>query len=294
MSTTRPTTLSVVIPCYNEAATIDRTIDAVLTLGQRLAEDGIAIEIIAVDDASRDDTATRLAERAADEPRLVVVRHAANRGKGAAIQTARAHATGDIAIIQDADLEYDPSDIPALITPILDGYADAVIGTRFGGSGAHRVLYFWHRLGNGALTLLSNMFTNLNLTDMEAGYKAFTMPAFLTMRLTRLRFGIEPEIVARLAQMQARVYEVPISYHGRTYAEGKKITWRDGVAAFYHIVAAHCSASAQPRLARDASGAAGTPASNPGRAVAPDAPVPGAAVSASARANAAGAVPRRA
>ncbi|HEY7879167.1 MAG TPA: hypothetical protein VIC55_13125, partial [Gemmatimonadaceae bacterium] len=143
---------------------------------------------------------------------------------------------------------YDPHDIPAMIKPILDGQADAVVGTRFGGGGAHRVLYFWHRVGNQGLTLLSNMFTNLNLTDMEVGYKAFTMAAFRRMHLTNARFGIEPEIVARLAQMDARVYEVPISYYGRTYAEGKKITWRDGVAALHHIVRAHLSSRAQPAL----------------------------------------------
>jgi glycosyltransferase involved in cell wall biosynthesis len=243
-----PITLSVLIPCYNEEAVIDRTLDAVLALGDRIAADGIRLQIVAVDDASRDGTFGRLTERAATaKDRMVVVRHEENRGKGAAIQSARAHATGDIAIIQDADLEYDPEEIPTVIAPILDGYADAVVGTRFG-AGSHRVLYFWHRLGNGGLTLLSNMFTNLNLTDMEVGYKAFTKQALGLMHLTNPRFGIEPEIVARLAQMGARVYEVPISYYGRTYAEGKKITWRDGVAAFFHILRARLSASKQPLL----------------------------------------------
>lgn len=244
----KPITLSVLIPCYNEAATIDRTLDAVLALGDQIASDGITIQIVAVDDASGDATFARLTERAnAADGRMVVAKHDINRGKGAAIQTARDHATGDVAIIQDADLEYDPSDIPAVIRPIIEGHADAVVGTRFG-SGSHRVLYFWHRMGNGGLTLMSNMFTNLNLTDMEVGYKAFTGRTLKLMHLTNPRFGIEPEIVARLAQMGARVYEVPISYHGRTYAEGKKITWKDGVAAFFHILRARLSSSKQQQL----------------------------------------------
>ena len=245
----RALTLSVLIPCYNEAATIDRTLDAVAALGRRLAPDGITLQIVAVDDCSRDGTWEHLSKRAAASSGTVrVARHDVNRGKGAAIRTARGEATGDIMIIQDADLEYDPTDIPALIAPILDGHADAVCGTRFGGAGAHRVLYFYHRMGNGALTFMSNMFTNLNLTDMEVGYKAFTRDAFRIMHLTRERFGIEPEIVARLSQMGARVYEVPISYHGRTYAEGKKITWRDGVAAFWHILVASWTSGEQDGL----------------------------------------------
>lgn len=249
MTRPRYSTLSVLIPCYNEAATIDRTLDAVLAQQDRLASLGLALQIVAVDDASQDGTFDRLQDRSHDASgRIVLVRHEQNRGKGAAIQSARGAATGDIVIIQDADLEYDPADIGAMIHPILDGVADAVIGTRFTGGRAHRVLYFWHRVGNLGLTILSNMFTNLNLTDMEVGYKAFTMAAFRLMRLTNPRFGIEPEIVARLAQMGARVYEVPIGYYGRTYAEGKKITWRDGVAALYHILRARASASLQPRL----------------------------------------------
>ena len=244
----RPITLSVLIPCYNEAATIDRTLDAVLALGDQILTDGIQLQIVAVDDASKDATFERLTERASTtNGRMLVARHPDNRGKGSAIQTARDHATGDIAIIQDADLEYHPGDIPAVIKPILEGQADAVVGTRFG-AGSHRVLYFWHRMGNGGLTLMSNMFTNLNLTDMEVGYKAFTGRTFTAMHLTNPRFGIEPEIVARLAQMGARVYEVPISYHGRTYAEGKKITWKDGVAAFFHILRARISSSKQHQL----------------------------------------------
>ena len=248
MARARPITLSVLIPCYNEAATIDRTLDAVLALGDQIAPDGIHLQIVAVDDASKDATLARLTERAAASGgSMVVAKHDVNKGKGSAIQTARDLCTGDIAIIQDADLEYHPGDIPAVIKPILDGQADAVVGTRFG-SGSHRVLYFWHRMGNGGLTLMSNMFTNLNLTDMEVGYKAFTSRTLKLMHLTNPRFGIEPEIVARLAQMGARVYEVPISYHGRTYAEGKKITWKDGVAAFFHILQARLSSSKQKQL----------------------------------------------
>ncbi|HEX6536000.1 MAG TPA: glycosyltransferase family 2 protein [Gemmatimonadaceae bacterium] len=261
MSDHRFSTLSVLIPCYDEEATIDRTIDAVLAQRATLESLGLALQIVTVDDASRDGTFDRLTIRARDgDGAIVVARHPENRGKGAAIQTAREYATGDLVIIQDADLEYLPTDIPAMIAPILTGVADAVVGTRFGGAGAHRVLYFWHRLGNLGLTLLSNMFTNLNLTDMEVGYKAFTMDVFRIMRLTNPRFGIEPEIVARLSQMGARVYEVPISYHGRTYAEGKKITWRDGIAAFFHIMRAHFSSAAQPRLAADARPVSDTPA----------------------------------
>lgn len=243
-------TLSIVIPCFNEQATIEPTLAAIDGIRGALGSEGISIELVAVDDASTDGTVAILEACAARDDRMTVVRHKQNMGKGAAIQTARGAITGDMVIIQDADLEYDPQDIPMLLTPILNGAADAVLGTRFGGSGPHRVLYFWHRVGNGWLTLLSNMLTNLNVTDMETGYKAFTREAFLAMHLTNRRFGIEPEMIARLSQMGARVYEVPISYYGRTYAEGKKITWRDGVAALFHIVAAWSSSSRQRPLAR--------------------------------------------
>jgi glycosyltransferase involved in cell wall biosynthesis len=158
-----------------------------------------------------------------------------NRGKGAAVRRGIEVATGDVVVIQDADLEYDPHDMPALMEPILDGRADAVFGSRFS-SGPHRVLYFWHSVGNGFLTLVSNMFTDLNLTDMETCYKMVRRDLMQSLPLKTNRFGIEPELTARLAQARARIYEVPISYHGRTYAEGKKINWRDGVAAFWHIV----------------------------------------------------------
>ena len=246
----QPLTLSIVVPCFNEQATIEPTLEAIESIREPLASEGIELEIVAVDDASTDGTVALLEASAARTERMIVVRHPHNMGKGAAIQTARKSVTGDMVIIQDADLEYDPQDIPMLITPILNGAADAVLGTRFGGSGPHRVLYFWHRVGNGWLTLLSNMLTNLNVTDMETGYKAFTRDAFLAMHLTNARFGIEPEMIARLSQMGARVYEVPISYYGRTYAEGKKITWRDGVAAFFHIFAAWASSSKQRPLSR--------------------------------------------
>jgi len=232
----RPITLSVLIPCYNEAATIDRTLDAVLALGDQIASDGISIQIVAVDDASKDATFERLTERGnASGGRMLVARHPVNRGKGSAIQTAREHATGDVAIIQDADLEYHPGDIPAVIKPILDGHADAVVGTRFG-SGSHRVLYFWHRMGNGLLTLFSNMCTNLNLTDMETCYKVFRREIIQAIPIEENRFGFEPEITAKVARMGCRIYEVGISYYGRTYAEGKKIGYKDGLRAIYCIL----------------------------------------------------------
>ncbi len=240
--------LSVIIPCYNESATIGATIDALEVLRSRLKSADITLEMVAVDDGSADDTVAQLDSRALRTPGLRVHKHTRNQGKGSTILSAAQVVKGDIVLIQDADLEYDPQDIPALIAPIVDGYADAVIGTRFGGAGAHRVLYFWHRVGNGMLTLLSNMLTDLNVTDMESGYKAFSREAFLAMRLTSKRFGIEPEIMARLSQMGARIYEVPINYYGRTYAEGKKITWRDGVAAIGHIFRAQLTARSQPRL----------------------------------------------
>jgi glycosyltransferase involved in cell wall biosynthesis len=220
--------LSVLIPVYNEASTIEVILDQVHTVAVRK-------QVICVDDRSTDGTWDVL-ERLKAAGRIdVLLRHDVNRGKGAAIRTALAASTGNVVIVQDADLEYDPADWPGLLEPIVDGRADAVFGSRFL-SGPHRVLYYWHSVGNWLLTTLSNMATNLNLTDMETCYKAIRGDLARSLRLTSDRFGFEPEVTARLAQSRARIFEVPISYSGRTYAEGKKIGWRDGVAAFWHIV----------------------------------------------------------
>lgn len=241
--------LSILIPCYNEAAAIDRTLDAVAAVARRLQAQDIDVEVVAVDDCSKDGTYDRLvARQGRDAFRLVLARHQHNRGKGGAIRTGRDHCSGDLVVLQDADLELDPAEIPIVIAPILDGRADAVLGSRFLRTGERIVVNFWHRLGNKALTYASNAFTGLDITDMETGFKAFSMPVFRSMYLSKERFGIEPEMVARLAQMRARVAEVPVSYRGRTYREGKKITWRDGVAAFFHILSAHRSAKQQPLL----------------------------------------------
>ena len=220
--------LSVIVPVYNESRTVGRIVE-------RLRSIPLALEIIAVDDGSRDGTGEVLKSLHDADQIDILVSHPANRGKGAAIRSGIAAATGDIIVVQDADLEYDPAELPRLIQPIITGQADAVFGSRFLG-GDHRVLFFWHSVGNRVLTLISNMFTDLNLTDMETCYKAVRAPLMKELALTSDRFGFEPEITARLAQSGARVWEISISYAGRTYAEGKKIGWRDGVAALWHIV----------------------------------------------------------
>ena len=220
--------LSVVIPCFNEAATI-------LDLLERVRSAPVASkQIIVVDDGSTDGTRALLQGLRADD--LTVLLHERNRGKGAALATGFAAARGEICIVQDADLEYDPAEYPLVIGPIVQGKADVVFGSRFQGAAPHRVVYFWHRLGNGFLTLLSNMFTDLNLTDMETCYKAFRTEIIQAIRIREQRFGFEPEITAKLARRRCRIYEVGISYYGRTYDEGKKIGWRDGVRAIWCIL----------------------------------------------------------
>jgi len=216
------------MPVYNEAATVEASI-------ARVRRISVPIELVCVDDGSTDGTRDILERLHAEHAVERLVLQDMNRGKGAAVRAGIRAATGDVIVIQDADLEYDPADLPRLLEPILDGRADAVFGSRFIGS-VHRVLYFWHRLGNGMLTLLSNMLTDLNVTDMETCYKMVRADLMKSLPLTADRFGIEPELTARLAQARARIYEVPVSYSGRTYAEGKKINWKDGIAAFWHIV----------------------------------------------------------
>jgi glycosyltransferase involved in cell wall biosynthesis len=218
--------LSVVIPVYNE----EKTVEAILA---RVLDTPRLLEVIVVDDASTDGTAAAL-ERITDR-RVRVMRHPHNRGKGAALRTAFAEIRGEVVLVQDADLEYDPRDYPRLLEPIEAGLADVVYGSRFTGE-THRVLFFWHYVGNRFLTTLSNMFTNLNLTDMETCYKAFRSETLRGLKLRSERFGIEPEITAKVARAGWRVYETSISYHGRKYEEGKKITWRDGIAAIVAIL----------------------------------------------------------
>lgn len=217
--------LSVIIPVYNEAKTI-------LEIVKRVKKVPFEKEIIVVDDCSNDGTAHLLKENSDGIKPLF---HEKNQGKGAAIRTALPHITGEIVIIQDADLEYHPSEYPHLIAPILNGVADVVYGSRFQG-GTHRVLYFWHYVGNKVLTTLSNMLTDLNLSDMETGYKVFRSEVLKKIEIESNRFGFEPEITAKIAKMGCRIYEVPISYWGRDYSEGKKINWRDGLAAIYWII----------------------------------------------------------
>jgi glycosyltransferase involved in cell wall biosynthesis len=218
-------TLSVVVPVFDEVGTIDALLDRVLA-------SPVVAEVVAVDDGSRDGTRERLAARAGE--RVRVLQHERNRGKGAAVRTGIAAAGAPYVVIQDADLEYDPAEYPRLLAPMQAGLADAVFGSRFQ-AGTSRVLYYKHRLGNGFLTFLSNLATDLNLTDMETCYKAVRRDLLQALDLRQERFGIEPELTAKLARAGARIYEVPISYRGRTYAEGKKIGWRDGVRALWCI-----------------------------------------------------------
>ncbi|MEM9255021.1 MAG: glycosyltransferase family 2 protein [Pseudomonadota bacterium] len=221
--------LSVVVPCFNEVDTIHRVIDAIHASPYRDKE------IIVVDDCSTDGTSELLKGALGAQVEQVIF-HPVNRGKGAALRSGFAAASGDIVLIQDADLEYDPIEYPKLLEPILNDRADVVYGSRFMGGQPHRVLYFWHRVGNGLLTLLSNMCTNLNLTDMETCYKVFRRELIKSITIEEDRFGFEPEITAKVAKLQPRFYEVGISYYGRTYEEGKKIGWRDGVRALYCIL----------------------------------------------------------
>jgi glycosyltransferase involved in cell wall biosynthesis len=220
--------LSIIIPTYNEAQTIGAVLDRVEKIPLPLDR-----EILAVDDGSNDGTWEILQKR--QRSGLSVFRHEKNEGKGAAISTALAHVSGDIIIIQDADLEYDPGDYPALLAPILDNRADVVYGSRFLG-GPHRVLLFWHYLGNLFFTFLTNILYNVNLTDMGVGYKVFRSDVLKGFPLRSARFGFEPEVTAKICKRHCRLYEVPISYSGRTYAEGKKITWRDGLTYFWCLL----------------------------------------------------------
>jgi glycosyltransferase involved in cell wall biosynthesis len=224
--------LSIVIPAYNEEATIEKIVDTV----RAVELEGVTKELIIVDDCSRDNTAKTIDGLAQKFPDVRAIHHPYNQGKGAALRTGFKEATGDWVIIQDADLEYDPSEYKLLLEPILAGKADVVFGSRFLGTGAHRVVYYWHSMGNRFLTELSNMFTNINLTDMETCYKLFKRDIIQKINIEENRFGFEPEITAKVARMHCRMYEVGISYYGRTYEEGKKIGWRDGFRAIWCIL----------------------------------------------------------
>jgi len=221
--------LSIVMPVYNEKDTLEE-------IFRRVQDTPYDKEIIAVDDASVDGSQDILARLSQQYDNLKVFYHEKNQGKGAALRTGFAEVAGEVVIIQDADLEYDPIDYPALLDPIQKGLADVVYGSRLIGAQPHRVLYFWHYMGNRCVTFLSNMFTNLNLSDMEVGFKVFKAEVLRDIKIKSTRFGVEPELTAKVAKQKCRVYEVPISYHGRDYAHGKKITWRDGIAAIFHIV----------------------------------------------------------
>lgn len=223
--------ISVVIPCYNEIKTIEAIIGKVLAVDLEDLEK----ELVIVDDGSKDGTRDYL-DTLRQHETFQIIFHETNKGKGGALRTGFSHATGDIIIVQDADLEYDPNEYPRLLKPIINGNADIVYGSRFAGGDSHRVLYFWHSLGNRVLTLMSNMFTNLNLTDMEVCYKVFRRSVLEKIELKEDRFGFEPEFTAKAARQGFVFYEVGISYYGRTYADGKKINWKDGVRAIYVIV----------------------------------------------------------
>ena len=223
--------LSIVVPVYNEVATLEKIIAAI-----KAVDVGMEKEIVLVDDCSKDGTRELLKELQTKDSTLAVFFHEVNQGKGGALHTGFQNATGDYVLIQDADLEYDPNEYPQLLAPILSGRADVVFGSRFLGGGAHRVVYYWHYVGNRFLTWLSNMTTNLNLTDMEVCYKVFKRDVIQAIPLREKRFGFEVEITAKVARRHLRVYEVPISYYGRDYSEGKKIGWKDGVSAIRCIL----------------------------------------------------------
>jgi glycosyltransferase involved in cell wall biosynthesis len=225
--------VSIVIPCYNEKATIEKIVEAVRSAAIS------SMEIIIVDDCSQDGTRAVLEEKVSQMVDRIIY-HPVNRGKGAALRSGFAAATGDIILVQDADLEYSPEDYPVLLEPLMSDKADAVFGSRFMGGRPHRVLFFWHMVGNKFLTLVSNMFTNLNLTDMQTGYKAFKTPLIKSIQIEEDRFSVEPEIVAKVAKLGCRIFEVGISYYGRTYEEGKKIGWRDGFRALHAIIKYGC------------------------------------------------------
>ncbi len=228
----RKTKLSVVMPCYNEEKTLQACVERVLDIR---GED-LDLELIIVDDKSRDGSLAVARMLAADHPEIRIIEHPVNRGKGAALRSGFALGTGEVMAVQDADLEYNPVELRKLVNPILAGYADVVLGSRYLSSGEKRVIYFWHTIGNKLLTFLSNMFTDLYLTDMETCYKVFRREIIQAVDIKENRFGFEPEIVAKIAQMRLRIYEIGVSYHARTYAEGKKIGWKDGFRALYCIL----------------------------------------------------------